>query len=140
VGQMRGTGNHQCVLAILASVLWLLGVVVLPAVHEGRHARNHTHAADGTIVVDHGDHQHLAIEREHRDHSRGQLAVDHPVDPGHQAGGVAHHQVAMQHAVPPALPVAPEPIEHAGVAIGDPQITALVVPAAARGPPPARLS
>jgi len=130
---MRGTGNHQRVLAIVASVLWLLGVVVLPALHEGRHARNHTHAADGTIVVDHGDHQHVAPEREHRD--LGQLAVDHPVDSGHQAGGVAHHQVAMQQALPPTLPVAPQPIERASVAIGDAQITASIVPAAARGPP-----
>lgn len=134
---MTGTGNHQRVLAIVASVVWFFGLVVLPAVHEGRHARNHTHAADGTIVVDHGDHQHVAPEPEHRD--LGQLAVDHPVDPGHQAGGVAHGQIAMQQAVPPALPVAPEPIVRASVAIGDPQITALAITAAARGPP-ARLS
>lgn len=129
---MTGTGNHKRVLAIVATVLWLLAIVVLPALHEGRHANDHTHAADGTIVS-HGDHSHVIAKREHTDH--GQLAVNHPVDPGHQAGGVAHHAVALHQALPPALPVAPEAIDRETVAIVAAQITALGVAAAARGPP-----
>jgi len=119
---------------MVTCLAWLLAIVGLPALHETHHDADHTHASDGSIV-----HQHDArgrhVSKPTRDHRRGQLAIDHPVEPGHQAGGVAHHAVAVLQATPPALPpicqriarVAPAPIRIA--------ILAIHTQPSARGPP-----
>ncbi len=125
-------------LAIVACLLWLLGTEVLPAVHLAHHDDHHTHGANGAVVdVDHGDHHHAVAKSsaEHRERDLAQLAIDHPVEPGHQAGGVAHHAVAVLQAAPPALPpviqleahVVPTVVALPAIAIG--------TQPSARGPP-----
>jgi hypothetical protein len=99
---MRGTGQRQRVLAVIACMLWLLGVEAFPAIHLAHHEADHSHDAMGTIVH-HGDHDHTApAAPSQRD--LAQLAIDHPVDPGHQADGVAHHAVALHQPYPVQLP------------------------------------
>src|SRR5687768_4644764 len=79
---MRGrrTNARRKGFAVLACVLWLLGVEVLPALHLARHDDHHTHAADGAIVsvargshrhddgAVHADHDHDAEIDEHHHH------------------------------------------------------------------------
>jgi hypothetical protein len=130
---MGGRQHRRRALAIVASLLWLLGTEALPALHEAHHDDHHTHDATGGVIVDHGTHHHT-IRKPAAKHHREQLAIDHPVS-GHQAGGVAHHAVAMMQALPPALPpvvqleerVVSTPIELPLIAIG--------TQPAARGPP-----
>jgi len=134
---MRGIRQRR-VLALLACLAWLFGVEVLPAIHQVHHHDDHTHDASGAMVsIDHGDHHHeVAKLSGDRDHDRDrQLAIDHPVEPGHQAGGVAHHAVALHVAVPPQLAPIDFTIAYDELAIEESLTSARVVASFARGPP-----
>ena len=92
-------------LGLLACILWLFGIEALPAIHLAHHDDHHTHDASGSIVeLDHGDHHHEIATSKPVHEDLAQLAIDHPVETGHQAGGVAHHAVALLQAVSPTLP------------------------------------
>ncbi|MBA3498830.1 MAG: hypothetical protein M4D80_35570 [Myxococcota bacterium] len=95
-------------------LLWLLGTEVLPNLHLATHGRDHTHAANGTMIShgDHGDdgelerlHQ-LAHEQAGRPCSHApkkprkqdQLAFDRVP---HAAAGIAHHATALLDPPPP---------------------------------------
>lgn len=97
---MRGFGNRRR-LALFACLTWVLAVVGLPALHEAHHDADHTHTAAGTIVHQHDAHGHH-VKKAKRNLPR--LAIDHPIESGHQAAGVAHHAIALHQALPPALP------------------------------------
>ncbi|HWO20088.1 MAG TPA: hypothetical protein VNO30_14980 [Kofleriaceae bacterium] len=144
----------------MTCVLWLLGVEVLPNLHLAHHHDDHTHAADGTIVAladhdhddadhDHGDadhdhdHDHADADADHvdadadHDHDDGQLAIDHPSRPHHQASGIAHHATALHRpAAPPLAPAAVARLTWQLVALADapPRDTFTARPIA-RGPP-----
>ncbi|MBA2542458.1 MAG: hypothetical protein H0V17_22645, partial [Deltaproteobacteria bacterium] len=99
---MTGIGNRRQ-LAFIACLAWVLGIVGLPALHLTHHDADHTHADTGAIVAhDSHGHDHVSVERDH-DRDLEQLAIDHPIESGHQAGGVAHHAVALHQPVPPAI-------------------------------------
>jgi hypothetical protein len=102
---MRGIGHSRRRFAITACVLWLLGVEVLPNVHLAHHDHHHTHAADGSIVSTEVDDHHDADAAvfQHASADRDELAIDHPIESGHQAGGVAHHAIALHQPAPPLL-------------------------------------
>jgi hypothetical protein len=117
---MRGT-NRKAV-AVVAALLWLLGVEVLPNLHLGTHADDHTHAADGTIVSHaeaHHEHEHIADHHAEPNHlgklvrhrepkQRDQHAIENV---SHAASGIAHHAVALHQPPPPLL--APLAVPHA---------------------------
>jgi hypothetical protein len=115
---MRGSRRQ---IAIVAALLWLLGVEVLPGVHLGTHDQHHTHAVDGTIIV-HADAAEAELERLHqRAHRqagtkclhrskprRDQLAFHAPTG-GHAANGIAHHATALLDPPPPITTPATTP-------------------------------
>lgn len=132
-------------LALVACVLWLLGVEVLPAVHQGMHAslEPHRHDAGGMIVTVTFD------EPAHR-HADGSVHAHHgtaPVtnrdtrnrlrDPSSHAAGLAHHAEALIAVAPPLS--APIPIDRRPTSVVPLPIrilsSATVPEAAARGPP-----
>lgn len=111
--------------AVLAALLWLLGVEVLPNLHLATHgdATPHDHTAAGIVVTvsfeaaphQHADgrvHAHAEPDpaKAHATRGRrhaGRLAVDLPAD-AHTATGLAHHALALHDAPPPELdPVPP---------------------------------
>ena len=116
---MRGRRRH---IAIVAALLWLLGIEVLPNVHLGTHDRHHAHAVDGTIIT-HADAD-AELERVHRlahrqagtkclhgsKPQRDQLAYHAPTG-GHAANGIAHRATALLDPPPPITTpaTAPEP-------------------------------
>lgn len=132
-------------LAIVACLLWLLGVEVLPAIHQGTHgsAAPHTHQAGGMVVtVSFDEPTHVHADGSVHAHATKKKArrtegVTRIGDVPHGAEGLAHHATALIAAAPPLtkpLPVDRRPsfaIRH--------QIQILVsttIPeAAARGPP-----
>jgi hypothetical protein len=135
-------------LAIAACLLWLLGVEVLPAVHQATHASlaPHRHDAGGMIVTvtfgepthRHADgtiHSHSdapPTKRRHRD-DRSRVRDDL----GHDAAGLAHHATALSAAAPPLT--RPLPIDRRPWLV-QPRtarvlVSATVPAAAARGPP-----
>jgi hypothetical protein len=120
------------VLALVACLGWLFGVEGLPALHQAHHDDHHTHDAMGA-VVDHGDHAQAELA-DHGD-DLDQLAIDHPVVPAHDSGGLSHHAVALQAVVPPAL----EPVTQQQVRV-ELSTVASAIPfratkPSARGPP-----
>jgi hypothetical protein len=119
---------------MVACLAWLLAIVGLPALHETHHEADHTHATDGSIVHQHDAHgRHVSTPE--RDRDREQLAIDHPVESGHQAGGVAHHAVAVLQATPPALPPIGQRIARLTPAPIRFSILAIHTQPSARGPP-----
>lgn len=138
---MTGRGHsRRRAFAIAACVLWLLGIEVLPGVHLAHHDHHHTHAADGSILqLEDHDHDALADAHDQRRHvdADGQLAIDHPIESGHQAGGVAHHALALHQPSPPLL--APLPVvrgeSRVVLAVADLRFTRTMARPAARGPP-----
>jgi hypothetical protein len=102
--------------AAAACLLWLLGVEVLPGLHLGLHADDHTHGEDGTI--------HAAAHDQDRDHDHGPGARRDELRPrgeggwsdragpvaalddapsAHAAAGLAHHAIALHRPPPPLL-------------------------------------
>jgi hypothetical protein len=118
---MRGRRRH---IAIVAALLWLLGIEVLPNLHLGTHDGHHTHAIDGTLVVHADDAADAELERLHqlahrqagtkclheRTRPRDQLAYHAPTG-GHTANGIAHRAIALLDPPPPITTPAsmPEP-------------------------------
>ena len=97
-------------LAAVACLLWLLGVEVLPAIHEGTHASTAPHRHDGggmvvTVSFDepahrHADgsvHSHAATAKAKRTEGVTRISSELP----HGADGLAHHAAALQQAAPP---------------------------------------
>jgi hypothetical protein len=124
IGRKPHARRHRRWLAATACLLWLLGVEVLPNLHLAFHTDDHTHDADGTIVVvaAHGA-EHAAAhaaERDH-DHLHDRAAADHGARPrarrdrtdgpatidlapsAHAAAGVAHRAIALHRPPPPLL-------------------------------------
>jgi len=128
---------------MFACLAWLLAVEVLPALHLAHHHAGHTHDATGAIlaIAHHGDHDHVVFARtatrtplRHSTAPRS-LAIDHPVDSGHQAAGVAHHAVAWLTPVLPALPIAPDAIAWSSPAPVAGRSISFTGDTVARGPP-----
>jgi hypothetical protein len=122
-------------LALVACIAWLVGVEGLPALHLAHHDDHHTHDASGT-VIDHGDHAHADVADHDRDGS--QLAIDHPVTPGHDAAGLAHHAVALHASVPPVIAPVTRAQTRCDFALAPRQHRAASATPAARGPPGSR--
>lgn len=132
-----GIGNRRRRIARLACLVWLLAVVGLPALHEAHHAADHSHAADGAIVSHRHDAHghHVSAERTTARRAPRQLAIDHPVEPGHQAGGVAHHAIALHQPEPPAIAPAPRVELERDAPILRSHASSFVAHPSARGPP-----
>ena len=137
-------------LAIVACLLWLAGVELLPALHQGFHAGSapHTHAANGLVLtVSYGGSVHRHADGV--EHSHGEpIAKYGPVVPRHDgksrleadsdhAAGLAHHALALIAAPPPITQ--PVPVDRSIVFVEPASVRALasatVPEAAARGPP-----
>lgn len=125
IGRRPHARRQRRWLAATACLLWLLGVEVLPSLHLASHEDDHTHEADGTIVVVVASHdaEHAAAhaaERDH-DHLHDRAAADHDARPrarrdrtdgpaaielapsAHAAAGIAHHAIALHRPPPPLL-------------------------------------
>jgi hypothetical protein len=138
--------------AVLAAVLWLLGVEVLPNLHLASHADDHTHdATTGAIVrvtfaepahahADGTVHVHASLDDNGAPAKRrtnGEHAfADDDVPNGHAAAGLAHRALALSQPPPPALaPLALPPNEFAlAPVVAHLDSRALARPTA-RGPP-----
>lgn len=148
--------HRRRAVAALCTLLWILGIEVLPGIHLATHdAATHEHTPTGMIVTvtfgtathahDGTVHAHDAADRAAeitkaaaRKRHRDQLAIDDPIST-HVASGLAHHAAAL-HAAPPPL-LAPLPavrlVTNAiTVPVGRVSV-AFVATADARGPPAA---
>jgi hypothetical protein len=121
-------------LAMFACFLWLLGIEALPAIHLAHHDDHHTHDASGAIV-DNGDHQHAAQAADSDRRDLGQLAFDHPIEPGHQADGAAHHAVALLQPLVPAIPLVARKVTQLVPSQAVISIVTIGTQPSARGPP-----
>lgn len=152
-GMTRVRARSRARLALAGCALWLVGVEVMPAVHEAMHDHlaPHHHAAesivtvsfedtthrhpDGTIhYVAHGDRPAAQPARDRATHDR-RVRGD---DPGH-AAGLAHHAAALAPVPPPIttpLPVDRRP-SWVVVAQSLELVTRDPLAATARGPPTA---
>lgn len=135
-------------LAVLACMLWLLGVEVLPAIHEGTHASTSPHRHDnGGMVVTvsfdepthrHADgsvHSHTTPAKAKRQRPDGLTRISGELP--HSADGLAHHATALQQAAPPItepVPVDLQPVLVAIRATAEPVSFDPLAPNA-RGPP-----
>jgi len=104
--------------ALVACVLWLGGVELLPALHEGLHARlaPHRHDAGSIVVASFEDttHRHpdgsIHFVMPRAGKPSGKRTAHAPRDgrvrwaaapEGHQAAGLAHHGAALAPVAPP---------------------------------------
>lgn len=135
---------------MVACLLWLLGVEVLPAIHEGTHASTapHRHDAGGMVVTvsfdepthRHADgsvHAHAAGAHDQAKRRRTEGVTRISGDLPHGADGLAHHAAAIHEVAPPATE--PLPIDLRPT-LADLDATAELVSldplaANARGPP-----
>ena len=146
----RSATVRRARLALVACVLWLLGVEALPAVHEALHDRfaPHTHVAGSIVVSSFEDvtHRHpdgtihfvAPKAKGKRKPPDGRAHADH--DPGH-ADGLAHHAAAIAPAARPItqpLPVDRRPIAIAIIERVEP-VARDPLAAVARGPPSSSL-
>jgi hypothetical protein len=131
-------------------VLWLLGVEVLPAIHEGTHASSAPHRHDGggmVVTVSFGEPTHRHTDGSVHAHSPAAPAkAKRPRTEGltrmsgelpHGADGIAHHASALQQAAPPIaepLPIDLRPMLVAIRATAEPVSLDPLAPNA-RGPP-----
>lgn len=129
-------------------MLWLLGVEVLPAIHEGTHASTSPHRHDnGGMVVTvsfdepthrHADgsvHSHTTPAKAKRQRPDGLTRISGELP--HSADGLAHHATALQQAAPPItepVPVDLQPVLVAIRATAEPVSFDPLAPNA-RGPP-----
>jgi hypothetical protein len=132
--------------AVIAALLWLVGVEVIPNVHLAYHADDHTHdATSGAIVrVTFAQHAHddgtvhaHAAESGPKRTNREHAILDDEVPSGHAAAGLAHRAAALHQPPPPALaPIEVPPNEHRIAAAPAARLASrsLARPAA-RGPP-----
>ncbi len=127
----RATGLRRRALGALLALAWLLGVEVLPALHQAGHddGAPHDHTPAGTIVTvsfdtaphDHGDgrvHAHPdtaarepEVQAADRPRTPRRVPEDTSLDTpahAHTAVGLAHHLAAL-HAPPPPELIPAEP-------------------------------
>lgn len=116
--------------ALIACLLWLVGVEVMPAAHLALHdAASHHHDGE-QIVADHGDEDHHDVDRE-----VAQDELDHP-EHDHGGGGLAHHATAL--APPPRPPAIASPSHHVTFTasyVAFALVSRLGLAPSARGPP-----
>ena len=128
-------------IALVAAVLWLVGVELVPNLHLALHdsLAAHSHDGDTTVFSPHrhadGTEHRVVMRAGHRVRTRS--AHDLALQLEHGAHSLAHHAAALQPA--PAAILAPLPIDRRAVvfdqiAIIEPSSRALP-PALARGPP-----
>lgn len=116
---MSRAQRRRARLAVIACLLWLVGVEVLPALHEGTHASTapHRHDAGGMVVtVSFDEPAHRHADGSVHAHAPGADAKQLPRTEGltrlsaelpHGADGLAHHGAALQQPAPPVTePVA----------------------------------
>jgi hypothetical protein len=137
----RRTRRTAPALALIAAVLWLIGVELVPNVHLALHdsLAVHAHEGDTTVFSSHvhanGSEHRVVMRAGHRVHTRS--ARDLALQLEHGAHSLAHHAVALQPAPAPILvplPIDRRPVEVVAIAIIEP--SSRVVPrATARGPP-----
>lgn len=148
----RGPGRRRARLALGALALWLLGVEVMPAVHQGLHDELAPHRHDGGALVT------VSFEDSTHRHPDGSIhfvaprpaaprAARHRPDPhdgrprvgdaSHHADGLAHHAAALAPAAPPVT--CPLPIDRrprtVAIARSIAPVTLDPLAATARGPP-----
>lgn len=114
-------------------LLWLLGIEVMPALHqEFHHASDHHHDGDQIVADEHHDDDH------HHDADREvpQTEMDHP-EHAHTGDGLAHRATALQAAAPPITK--PLPIDRRAMylvaSLEQPLISTFALVSCARGPP-----
>jgi hypothetical protein len=137
----RRTRRTAPALALIAAVLWLVGVELVPNLHLALHdsLAAHSHEGDTTVFSPHrhadGSEHRVVMRAGHRVHTRS--AHDLALQLEHGAHSLAHHAAALQPAPAPVLaplPIDRRPTEAAQIAIIEP--SSRVVPrATARGPP-----
>lgn len=148
-------------LAVMACLVWLLGVEAMPALHLGTHAwlPAHHHAGDAplssalvvtvrreaTSATAHA-HAHEGVLHRHGGAPMGAGAATHAPgfergeprpDPGHGQHSLAHHTLALR--APPPVLLQPLPVDHHVVPVSHAvaRLVALAPPpeAGARAPP-----
>lgn len=136
-------------LAAIACLLWLLGVEVLPAIHEGTHAASapHRHDVGGMVVTvsfDEPAHRHAdgsvhvhAAGAHGAKKARRTEGVTRLGEDGHRADGLAHHAAAIHAAAPPVTDPARADLPPTILALGATAALVSLDPLAAnaRGPP-----
>jgi hypothetical protein len=141
------TRSARARMALVACILWLTGVEVLPALHEGLHDRlaPHRHDSGSIVMVSFEDTTHRHPDGSiHFVAPRTRAAGKAPRDtrPGasdaaHHADGLAHHAAALAPAAPPItkpLPVDRQP-RSVVVARSIELVACDPLAATARGPP-----
>lgn len=150
----RRTTRARRYTAMLACVLWLLGVEVLPNVHLSKHDETpHTHAANGMVITvsfdrsgESGVHRHAdgSLHDDHTAASPAKTKKRAPIDTSitapldnHAATGLAHRAVALLASPLPVLAIARIDVVATDlVVIEEGRATlAVVTTADARGPP-----
>lgn len=134
-------------MALAACALWLGGVEVLPALHEGLHDRLAPHRHDGGAIIlvsfEDTTHRHpdgtihVVAPRPHPEHHPVRDGRPHASGRADHAGGLAHHAVAILPSPWPVtqpLPVDRRPIIVALVRSVEP-VARDPLAATARGPP-----
>jgi hypothetical protein len=120
--------------ARLLILLWLLGIEVMPGLHqEFHHAGDHHH--DGDQIVADDDH-HEADDHQDADRPVPQTELDHP-EHAHAGGGLAHRATALRAASPPITkPLRIDRVATDLVAsLAQPLISTFALVSCARGPP-----
>jgi hypothetical protein len=134
-------------MALVACMLWLTGVEVLPALHEGMHDRLAPHRHDGgsIVVVSFEDTTHRHPDGSiHFVAPRSRAAGKAPrgartgaTDAAHHADGLAHHAAALAPSAPPITQ--PLPLDRRPSSVVAARSIELVacdpLAATARGPP-----
>jgi len=149
----RTSRARRARLAIAACVLWLAGVELLPAAHQGWHERLAPHRHDGgalvTVSFEDSTHRHPdgtihfvaaappARARPHRALRRPRPTVPLVTERADHAAGLAHHAAAIAPAAPPVT--APLPVDRRPQILREARVLAPRVldplAATARGPP-----
>lgn len=134
-------------MALAACALWLTGVEVMPALHEGMHDRlaPHRHDNGAIVLVSFEDTTHRHPDGSihfvaPRSPAAGKLPRDArtgATDASHHADGLAHHAAALAPAPPPITQ--PLPIDRRPSSLAVARSIELVardpLAATARGPP-----
>jgi len=146
--ELRRARATRARLALVACVLWLVGVEVMPALHEGLHDRlaPHRHEGNSIVTVSFEDttHRHpdgsihfVAPRASHGKAPRDRARRDELPDASGHADGLAHHAAAL--ASPPPPSTRPLPIDRRPRTVAVARAVAFVtqdpLTATARGPP-----
>jgi hypothetical protein len=136
-------------MVLAACVLWLVGVEVMPALHEAMHGQLAPHRHDNgsivTVSFEDTTHRHpdgsihFVTPRARSAHKPARDGRPHATDGTSHADGLAHHAAAL---LPPPPPITqPLPIDRRPSSLAVARSALLVtrdpVAATARGPPAA---